>query len=158
MRSTVTRILLTTYACGLILGLANATPAQRRGPRGREYTRDEVNALIKRAEDRSDVFVKLFDRALDKSALDGTRKEDRLNERAKELEKTMNKLRHEFDRKESYIATKPEMTRVLNNAGEINRVMLNRNLRGDAEQAWFELRRELNVLASVYYLPELRTR
>jgi hypothetical protein len=156
MRSYLTRIVLSTCVCGLILGLGTAAPAQRRGPRGRVYTKNEVNDLIKRAETRSDVFVKLFDRALDKSALDGTRKEDRLNERAKDLEKAMDKLRHEFDRKESYIDTKPEMQRVLNTASEINRVMLNRRMRGDAEQAWFELRRELNVLASVYYLPGLR--
>ena len=156
MRNHWSKILLTSFAVSMILALSSSTLAQRRGPRGRIYTKNEVNDLIKRAEDRSDRFVRLFDRALDKSGLDGTKREDRLNERAKDLEKAMDDLRHEFDRKESYIETKPEMARVLNIASGINRVMINRRLRGDAEVEWSALRRELNVLASVYYLPGLR--
>ena len=50
------------------------------------YTKVEVNDLIKKGEDRSDRSAKLFDKALDRSALDGTRPEDRLNERAKDFE------------------------------------------------------------------------
>jgi hypothetical protein len=156
MRNHWSKILLTGFAVGMILALSSSTLSQRRGPRGRVYTKNEVNELIKRAEDRSDRFVRLFDRALDKSGLDGTKREDRLNERAKDLEKAMDDLRREFDRKESYIETKPETARVLNIASGINRVMINRRLRGDAEVEWSALRRELNVLASVYYLPGLR--
>jgi len=137
-----------------------ALPVQaqvRRGPRGRVYTRAEVNDLIKTAEDRSDRFMKLFDKALDKSALDGSKREDNLNERAKDFEKAMDKLRKEFDKTESYLQTKPEMQNVLSIAREINAVMLRRNLRADVEEEWGALRRELNVLASVYYLNGLRT-
>jgi len=137
-----------------------ALPVQaqvRRGPRGRVYTRAEVNDLIKTAEDRSDRFMKLFDKALDKSALDGSKREDNLNERAKDFEKAMDKLRKEFDKTESYLETKPEMQNVLSIAREINAVMLRRNLRADVEEEWGVLRRELNVLASVYYLNGLRT-
>jgi hypothetical protein len=143
----------------LVLGLV-VLPIQaqvRRGPRGRVYTKAEVNELIKVAEDRSDRFMKLFDKALDKSGLDGTQREDRLNERAKDFEKAMDKLRKEFDKHESYIETKGEMQNVLNIAREINGVMLRRSLRSDVEEEWFALRRELNVLASVYYLNGLRT-
>ena len=143
----------------LVLG-ALALPVQaqvRRGPRGRVYTRAEVNDLIKTAEDRSDRFMKLFDKALDKSALDGSQREDNLNERAKDFEKAMDKLRKEFDKTESYLETKPEMQNVLSIAREINAVMLRRNLRADVEEEWGVLRRELNVLASVYYLNGLRT-
>ena len=143
----------------LVLGLV-ALPVNaqlRRGPRGRVYTRAEVNDLIKVAEDRSDRFMKLFDKALDKSALDGTKREDHLNERAKDFEKAMDKLRKEFDKTESYMQTKPEMQNVLSIAREINAVMLRRSLRADVEEEWFALRRELNVLASVYYLNGLRT-
>jgi hypothetical protein len=142
----------------LVLGLVVLpTQAQRRGPRGRVYTKPEVNDLIKVAEDRSDRFLKLFDKALDKSGLDGTQREDHLNERARDFEKAMDKLRKEFDRNESYIQTKPQMQNVLSIAREINNVMLRRSLRADVEEEWFALRRELNVLASVYYLNGLRT-
>jgi hypothetical protein len=140
----------------LVLTVMGIADAQRRGPRGRAYTRAEVNDLIKAAEDRSDRFVRLFDRAMDKSALDGTHREDRMNERCKDLEKAMDKLRSEFDRKESYIETKPEMTEVLRIASDINGVMIHRKVRADVEAEWVALRRQLNILASVYYLPLLR--
>ena len=145
-------------AISLLLLASSVMPlvAQRRGPRGRIWTKAEVNQLIKNAEDRSDSFVKLFDKALDKSGLDGSNKEDRLNDRAKDLEKAMDKLRSEFDHKENYPETKPEMIKVLNIASEINGVMLRRTLRADVEEEWRLLRRELNILASVYYLPALR--
>jgi len=142
----------------LVLGLLTLPIAaqNRRGPRGRVYTKADVNELIKVAENRSDRFIKLFDKALDKSALDGSEREDRINERAKDFETAMDHLRKEFDKKESYIETKPEMRRVLEVAREINEVMLRRNLRADVENEWMALRRELNVLASVYYLAGLR--
>jgi hypothetical protein len=147
-----------SVAIGFLLLVASVTPlvAQRRGPRGRIWTKAEVNQLIKNAEDRSDRFIKLFDRALDRTTIDGSRREDRLNERAKDLEKAMDKLRSEFDRKENYPETKPEMREVLRIASEINAVMLNRSLGAEVEEEWRLLRRELNVLASVYFLPGLR--
>lgn len=153
----VRRTFFLAFATLLFLSSAMSVTAQRRGPRGRIWTKSEVNQLIKNAEDRSDTFVKLFDRALDKSVLDGTNREDRLNERARDLEKAMDKLRSEFDRKENYSETKPEMREVLRVASDINAVMLRRSLRADVEQEWRLLRRELNVLASVYYLPGLRS-
>lgn len=143
----------------LVVGMMVSTVvAQRRGPRGRVYTKAEVNQLIKIAEDRSDRFIKMFDKAMDRSALDGTEREDRINERAKDFEKALDELRKEFDKRESYIETKPEMAAVLNVAREINEVMLRRSMRSDVEAEWVVLRRELNVLASVYYLAGLRVR
>jgi hypothetical protein len=157
MRNQITRVVVGAVLPCLVAALATSGIAQRRGPRGRVYTRAEVNELIKRAENRSDVFVKLFDSAMDKSALDGTKREDRLNERVKHLENALDELRKEFDRKESYIETKLEMRRVLNIASEINRVMHARRLGASVESEWALLRRELNVLASVYFLPSLRS-
>ena len=100
--------------------------------------------------------MKHLDRALDKSALDGSNREDRINDRAKDLEKALDKLRSEFDRKENYPETKPEMREVLSIASDINGVMLRRALPAGVEEEWRMLRRELNVLASVYFLPGLR--
>ena len=53
------------------------------------YTKAEVNDLIKKGEERSDRSAKVFDKALDRSALDGTRREDRLNEGGKDLERRL---------------------------------------------------------------------
>lgn len=63
---------------------------------GQRYTKPEVNELIERAEERSDSFIELYDDGMDKSGLDGTKREDGLNERAKEFEKAMGPLRKEL--------------------------------------------------------------
>ena len=140
-------------ACALA---PDAGAQRRRGPRARGYTKAEVDAVIRRVENRSDDFVKVFDRSLDRGSLDGTRREDNLNERARKLESSLDDLRREFDRKESYAETRPEVRRTLNLATEINNVMRRRRMGGEAERQWNMLRYELNTLADVYGLARLR--
>jgi hypothetical protein len=143
--------------CGVILALATSSSAQRRrGYAASGYTRPEVDRLIKRTEDRTDVFVKLFDKSLDNSSLDGTRKEDRLNEKAKELEKQMDKVRKEFDHAEGYLEIKEHVAKALVVSDEINNVVLNRRLSPSVEREWGLLRIELNKLARIYNLRALK--
>ena len=131
--------------------------AQRRGPyRSAAYTRADVDTLIHRVEDRSDAFVKLFDNALDQSSLDGTRKEDRLNHKAKELEERLDKVRKEFDRAEGYQEVREHVEKALNVSEEINKALRNRNMNPATERQWTMLRFELNKLARVYNLRPLK--
>ena len=147
-------VMLLAALCGSLFLFADAQ-AQRRA-RGRSFSKDQVNQIIKRVEDRSDDFVKVLDKALDKSKLDGSRREDDLNELTKRLENRLDDLRREFDRKESYYETKPEMARVLEIANNINNTMQRRRLGGNAERSWASLRHDLNTLAGVYNLPAVR--
>ncbi|MBL8148429.1 MAG: hypothetical protein JNN15_00700, partial [Blastocatellia bacterium] len=62
------------------------------------YTKADVERVIRRAEDQSDRFQKVLDRALDRSSLDGSNLEDRLNDQAKRLERALDDLRDDFDR------------------------------------------------------------
>ncbi len=157
MRNITSKLLVMLIVlCGVAV-LSTPAEAQRRsGGRGRAYTKADVDRLIRRVEDRSDEFVRLFDRSLDRSSLDGSNREDRLNERARRLENTLDDLRREFDRKESYIETRPEVARCLNVSEEINQVMRRRRMGGETEQQWNLLRAELNALALVYNLRPLR--
>ena len=146
--------------CAACAPLAPAAEAQRRRaprtPRARGYTKAEVDAVIRRVETRSDEFIKLFDKALDRSGLDGSEREDRLNERAKNLERALDDLRREFDRKESYVETRPEVRKCLNLAEEINDVMKRRKMGAQTERQWGLLRAELNTLADVYGFAPVR--
>jgi hypothetical protein len=143
--------------CALVAACAVSGAAQRGvSPRARGYTKAEVDVVIKRVENRTDEFVKLFDKALDRSRLDGSNREDRLNEKAKNLEKATDALRREFDRKESYVDTRPEVRKCLDLAGEINVVMKRRRMGADTEEHWRLLRAELNTLADVYELSPIR--
>jgi hypothetical protein len=156
MRNRYGRIFVTlTSVCALVALCAVSGAAQRRY-RPRPYTKAQVDQVIRRVENRTDNFVRLFDNSLDNSRLDGTRREDRLNERARELEQATNELRREFDRRESYADTRPEVNRCLNIANGINDVVRRRRMGGNTEQQWRMLRAELNALADVYGLARLR--
>jgi hypothetical protein len=156
MRAYLTRrffIILAVVCAVLILSVPGEAQRRRGTPRQRGYTKTEVDQIIKRVEERSDRFVKLFDKSLDRSRLNGTEREDRLNEYARNLETALDELRREFDRKESYVETRPEVRRCLNVATDINVAMRNRRLGGETERQWAQLRSELNTLADVYTLP-----
>jgi hypothetical protein len=141
---------------GTLLGLASPSFAQRRGPyRGRIY-RVDVDRLIRQVEDRSDVFVRIFDRALDRSRLDNTRREDRLNERALDLERQLNIVRQEFESTQNHQAVRSHIARALSIAEGINTVVRNRRLDPQVERQWMLLRSEMNRLAQVYNIRLMR--
>src|SRR5215470_9778297 len=70
--------------------------------RGKFYSKADVDRIIKRVETRSDEFKSLVDRYLDRSRLDDTKKEDRINEQVGELEKALDNLRSDFDRTDQW--------------------------------------------------------
>ena len=155
MRKHLSKIFFSLAVALTLTSLPHTASAQR-SPRARGYTKAEVDAVIHRVEDRSDAFVRLFDKALDRSRLNGSRREDELNRQAKNLEKALDGLRREFDRKENYVDTRPEVRRALDAASDINRTMRRRRMGGETERQWALLREELNTLADVYELPGLR--
>ena len=157
MRNKFLRSIAMLMVVGTFLGLASPSFAQGRWPsRGRVYTRVDVDRLIRQAENRSDVFVRIFDRALDRSRLDNTRREDRLNERALELERQLNVVRQEFDRTQNYQAIRSHIANALSIAEGINTVVRNRRLDPQVERQWVLLRNEMNRLAQVYNIRTLR--
>jgi hypothetical protein len=143
--------------CSLVMATASPSFAQsRRYARSRAYTRVSVDRLIRQAENRSDQFVAIFDRSLDRSRLEGTIREDRLNERARELEGQLNIVRQEFNRAGNYYDIRSHAANALTAAQGINTVMRNRRLDARVERQWILLRSELNRLAAVYNLRQLR--
>ena len=157
MRAYTTRRFFISLAavCALLILSIPGEAQRRRRPIRRGYTKTEVNSIIKRVEERSDKFVKLFDRSLDRSGINGTDREDRLNEYARNLETALDELRGEFDRKENYVETRPEVRRCLDIATNINVAVRSRRLGGETERQWALLRIELNTLADVYGLPAI---
>ena len=155
MRKLTLKSFTALTVCCLVLAIASPSFAQRRGS-GRAYARVDVDRLIRQAENRSDQFVAMFDRALDRSRLEGTIREDRLNERAMQLENALNIVRQEFNRTSNPYSIRAQISNALNAAQSINTVMRNRNLHPAAERQWSLLRSDLNRLAAVYNLRQLR--
>jgi len=137
----------------LVFLLCHDAQAQPRSARGRVYTKADVGQIISRVEDRSDKFRKEFDKALDRSRLNNTNREDQLNQYAKDLEKATDELRREFDRQDAWIENKDEVRSCLSLATKLNVAMRNRRLGPKVESTWAGLRYELNTLAQVYNLP-----
>lgn len=146
---------------GTVLALCwVALPATAAGAegrvRGRVYTKSDVQRLINRVEDRSDVFRKAVDRQLDHSRLNGSRREDRINEQVKQYDRTVDQLRAEFSRRDSWMETRGNVERVLRQANDVDHIMHDTNLGRGVDNEWSTLRRELNTLADVYNLKPLR--
>lgn len=153
MKSYVLKTLfIVIAACGIMFVTSENADAQRR--RG-GLNRNQVDRIIRQVEQRTDAFVSIFDRSLDNSRLNGTKREDRLNERARDLESATDELRREFDRNDSLQENRNEVQNCLRIASGINNVIRRRNLGGATEQTWAQVRRELNALARVYNLQGL---
>lgn len=157
MGKNISKVIMAAIA--LFMVAVAAIPAQAqygRRSRGRGYTKAQVEQIIRRLENQSDRFVRSFDRSLDNSRADGTRREDNLNQRARDFENALDVLRQEFDRTDRYQDTRSQVSSVLSIAEDINRAVRNRRLRGNTERLWSRVRSELNSLAAVYNLRQLR--
>ncbi|HEV7905473.1 MAG TPA: hypothetical protein VGO96_16650 [Pyrinomonadaceae bacterium] len=153
----ISKVMMAAIALFLVMMVSTPAEAQYGGRgRGRGYTKAQVEQIIRRLENQSDRFVRSFDRSLDNSRVDGTMREDNLNQRARDLETALDTLRREFDRTDRYQDTQAQVSSVLNVAEDINRAVRNRRLRGNTERLWARVRTELNTLASVYNLRQLR--
>ena len=104
----------------VLLMVAGFVQAQPRAARGRVYTKADVDRIIKRVEDSTDKFKKEFDKALDRSRLNNTNREDQLNEYAKELEHATDDLRKHFDKTDAWIENKEQVRNCLSLASKIN--------------------------------------
>lgn len=124
--------------------------------RGRSYSKADVERIIKRVEDRCDSFRKAIDRNLDRSRLDGTRREDNINDQVSDLEKATDELRREFDRHDNWRETRREVERVMREADEINALMKRARFNDNVEREWQLVKADLNKLAGIYELRLLR--
>jgi len=159
MRKNLLKMFVGLSAVLMVLVMADATFAQRtKKARGKTYTKADVERVIKRVEERMDNFVDNFDEALDNSNLDGSKREDNLMDRARDLESATDELRREFDRSDRWVENKAEVRSALNIATDINKTMKNRRLGAKTEGNWARVRYELNTLAKIYNLPKVGSR
>jgi len=149
---------MTAMIFGLfVLALMLTAPGLAQGRyRGRVYSKADVDRIIKRVEDRSDAFQKMVDRNLDRSRLNGSKREDNINDQVKDLEKALDDLRREFDRKDSFRETRREVERVMSEADEVNALMKRLRFDASVEREWQLVKADLNKLAGVYELRLLR--
>ena len=153
MKKNLLNLLVTAIFTVMLVTVA--TQAQPRQARGQMYTKADVKRVIDRVEERVDNFVGNFDNSLDNSRLNGSRREDNLNDRAKDLERATDELSREFSKRDAWIENKDEVRRCLNIATDLDKAMRNRRLGKKTETNWANVRYELNTLAKIYNLPQV---
>lgn len=109
--------------------------------------REDVKRILKRLEEDTDRYSKSLDSALDKSALNGTKAEDEINNYVHRFEEATDHLK---DRYEDQGAAPNLAREVLSRGQSIERFMRRNNLGGKAETDWQIVRSDLNLLARSY--------
>lgn len=129
--------------------------------RDRDYRRDRrddrygynqrmLRDSIRRVKDRSDDFRDHLDSAIDRSRIDDTRREDRINDIAREFERAAHRLDDRFDNGRDLNRSSNEARRLLEIGVRINQFMSRSRLNGRVQSDWAQIRQDLRVIANAY--------
>ncbi len=140
---------LLVIALSLFAGLAIAQ--QNR------YSRRQVGDIIAKLERSSNTFRNDFNREMDRSSLNGTNEEDRLNRIVSNYENAMDRLRRQFDRNENWWESRNNVNGVMDEARQVNAMMNNLSFARKLERQWRSMRDDINQLANTFDLPGLGT-
>lgn len=137
---------------GIIMALALVSwgfvpAALAQTQRAYRYNDNQMRNLLRRLETRTDRFSDLLPNALDRSRIDGTRREDNVNQLVTDFERATDLLQQNFEQRRS---TQSDAEAVLRDGAMIDRFMNNRRLDYRTEQAWTQVKAELNRLAATY--------
>jgi hypothetical protein len=80
---------------------------------------------------------------------------DELDDALGDLNRSTNRLRRKFDATDTWIETKTDVERVVDDARKINQVLTRGKYGTDAERLWAVLRSAINDLAVPYGVPRL---
>ncbi|HVS20930.1 MAG TPA: hypothetical protein VHD88_03735 [Pyrinomonadaceae bacterium] len=138
--------LLTCSVALLLAGLVSNASAQVSGQPYRVSDK-EVTRLLDRIKKETDTFRKSLNKALDKSRLNSTRREDDINAFVKDFEEQTKRLDDHFDHHKS---TTVDVDSVLDRAARIDGIMARRPLTQRAQGDWAVLRSDLEHLAAAY--------
>lgn len=129
----------------LIVALAGVSiTAQAQRP----YRNDRaVRQILNRLDNRTNQFRNSMDAALDRSRIDGTRREDNINQFIQDFDNAVEQLRARFN---SRTETTADVEAVLNVATRIDRFMQRNRLNTNAQNNWQILRSDVTQLATAY--------
>ncbi len=145
----------------LILGLPAIASAQWRdnnrdnNRNNDDYYRNNrnnrnLNATIKNLRNRSNQFERRIDRELDRSRYDERRREDRINQIAKNFADAAENLDRSYDNRRDYNQSYDEARRVLELGSQLERAITRSRLGGNVQRDWSRIRQDLNILANAY--------
>lgn len=110
------------------------------------YLRDSVQRLDRLAKD----FERDMDRALDRSRVNGTQREDRINSQVHEFRHAVSDLKSRVGNGRDLNRSVNEAQRVLQEADELYRIARPRWFDGRLASEWSQIEQELRVISDAY--------
>ena len=107
----------------------------------------EVEQILRRIEKQSDRFKSSLDSALDRTRINGTRREDDVNDYVKRFNE---EVKHLHDRFADHKSVAADVQSVLDRAARIDEFMSRRGLGGRAQEDWAQLKANLDELSQAY--------
>jgi hypothetical protein len=135
------------FSVALVLAFASLAMTAQAQITTTRVNNQQVRQLIRRIENRTDVFRASLDASLDRSRINSTNAEDDINRFVADFESATNQLRDRFNSRQDVSA---DVQNVLNQAALINRFMRRNRLGARPESDWASLRVDLNELARIY--------
>lgn len=155
---TMTAALLVTLLFSVTTTSAQNVPWWERGrdrdDRNYGYNQRGLREAIRRVDDRSDNFRDYVDRALDRSRYDDTRREDRINDVARNFENAARSLKNRFNERDPY-RSESEARRLLQIGAQIDRFISRNRIDSRTVSEWSRINADLRVIADAY---RIRTR
>lgn len=121
----------------------------RNGNYGRydeRYLRDSIHRLDRLAKD----FERDLDRALDRSRVDGTRREDRINAQGHDFRRAVSDLKSRFGNGRDLSRSRNEAERVLQEAQQFNRLGRSGATDNRVASEWSQIQQELRIISDAY--------
>jgi len=122
--------------------------------RGRlsDYERRQLRDLARRIDDRSRDLQRDIDRALDHSRVNGTNREDRINDQARDFRDAASRFRSVAGDSNDLYRSRDEARNLLDRASQMNRVLGRVRSDGRTQSDWNQLRSDLRRVADIYNL------
>lgn len=123
----------------------------RRGGRISDNERRQLRDLARRISDRSRDLQRDVDRALDHSRVNGTRREDNINNEARDLRNAADRFRNVAGDSNDLYRSSDEARELLRQASQVSRMLSRVRLDG-RNGNWNQLRGDLRTVANIYNL------
>ena len=132
----------------------NRRDDDRYGRNGRvsDYERRQLRDLSRRIEDRSRDLQRDVDRLLDNSRYNGSNREDRINDEARDLRNAASRFRNVAGDNDRLDRSRDEARELLRTASQFSRMLSRVRMDGRTSNDWNQLRSDLRVVANIYNL------
>jgi hypothetical protein len=117
-----------------------------------DYERRQLRDLARRIDDRSGDLQRDVDRLLDNSRINGSNREDRINNEARDLRRAASRFRGVAGDNDRLDRSRDEARELLNEASRFSRMLGRIRLDGRTASDWNQLRSDLRRVADIYNL------